>query len=699
MRDFDSNMNPSQERVLGVFKQCAQEGLLRNIDWACANTFAQLSPDSSSAAVLMAVCLLSHMEGLGHTSLPLEILYQWPEALGSDSTLWRSLSALMPQHESDWTRALLESTLIRQDQHNWLESQEELMNPLPVIWERWSEVPSLSFRRHWISDFLVARSLLFRSRLPTPYRADQVKKILSLLFPVHQADIDWQQMACALSIRSGLTLVTGGPGTGKTYTVARILGLMFALQSQSNSLKVALAAPTGKAAARLLGSIQQAMGPIQAQLHGHFDIGPNVARLTQAHTLHSLLGANSDGSRFKFNAQHTLNLDVLIVDEASMVNLEMMSALIQALDDQTQLIFLGDPNQLAAVEAGSVLADLCQGRRENDQETSSCPYSTHVLEHLSSVMSLTDDCVQDLSRTSSAVLDLSDHIVNLKRSHRFAGPIASLAELIQSGEPKMVHKCLSEQVSNEEVLQSITCTHALGVADLSLSAPVDALPQGRPSFYSYLSLLCDLIQRPKPPKADLQSLSTAQWVKELLHEFERYRILCAVNEGPLGSKAINEALEDQVLSSFSLPQMGEWYAGRPIMVTHNQYDLGLSNGDIGLVLPERRGELALKAYFQSGDELRAYSLSRLIGVQTAFAMSIHKSQGSEYEHTVLVLPDHMDQALSKELLYTGVTRAKKYLTIVQEKEGLMVKAMSQVLKRNSGLPAQIKRLSEHLGQM
>jgi len=132
------------------------------------------------------------------------------------------------------------------------------------------------------------------------------------------------------------------------------------------------------------------------------------------------------------------------------------------------------------------------------------------------------------------------------------------------------------------------------------------------------------------------------------------------------------------------------------MVTHNQHDLGLSNGDVGLVLPQKLGDPALKAYFLSGDELRIFSLARLVNVQTSFAMSIHKSQGSEYEHTLLVLPQHMDQALSKELLYTGVTRAKKYLTLVQESDGLVAKAISQVANRSSGLSAQIKRLKQHL---
>jgi exodeoxyribonuclease V alpha subunit len=191
-------------------------------------------------------------------------------------------------------------------------------------------------------------------------------------------------------------------------------------------------------------------------------------------------------------------------------------------------------------------------------------------------------------------------------------------------------------------------------------------------------------------------LNSNEWIKELLFEFERFRVLCAANEGPMGSKNVNLEIEKEVLRNFELPKTGEWYAGRPIMVTRNQHDLGLSNGDVGLVLPEQLGQSTLKAYFLSGDQLRIFSLSRLVSVQTAFAMSIHKSQGSEYEHTLMILPDRMEQALSKEMLYTGVTRAKKYLTLVQEDEGLIAKAMSQVADRSSGLSAQIKRLKKHL---
>jgi len=691
-----SSLNPSQERVLSVFKACASEGWLRNIDWACANTFAQMNPNTSGAAVLMAVCMLSRWEGLGHTCLPLKALQHWPSALGQELTAWSSLSDLMPQSESEWIQALESSVLIRHDSESWALSEAQLLDCAPVVFERWSQEPSLYFRRHWISEFLVAKSLIDRARTRLPHDAEQLKHYLSLLFPVSPESVDWQQLACALSIRSGLTFVTGGPGTGKTYTVARILALMFSLQDRPNSIKVALAAPTGKAATRLLRSIQNAMGPIQLQLQGQVDINQDIANLTKAQTLHSLLGASADGSRFKHNAKNPLDVEVLIVDEASMVNLEMMATLMQALEANTQLIFLGDPDQLAAVEAGSVLADLCQPSKQLQQSHALSSYSKQVFAELQGVMDLPSDFGGAMESPGLQALELSDHIVQLKRSRRFEGPIASLAELIKSADLRALNQWLSDEVSTDGVLQLKKYAQAQGVVDESIKPSADDLPKSRPNFYLYLRLLCDWIEVAKQASNHTSSVVPEDWVKALLLEFERFRVLCAVNEGPMGAKNINQAIETQVLSSFDLPQTGEWYAGRPIMVTHNQHDLGLSNGDVGLVLPQKLGDPALKAYFLSGDELRIFSLARLVNVQTSFAMSIHKSQGSEYEHTLLVLPQHMDQALSKELLYTGVTRAKKYLTLVQESDGLVTKAISQVANRSSGLSAQIKRLKQHL---
>jgi exodeoxyribonuclease V alpha subunit len=602
----------------------------------------------------------------------------------------------MPQNEQDWIQALESSALIRQDDADWSISNTHLLGSEPVVCERWSAEPSLYFRRHWISDFLVAKSLIDRSRMRLAYDPKKLKHFLFLLFPSPTESVDWQQLACALSVRSGLTFVTGGPGTGKTFTVARILALMFALQEKPNSIKVALAAPTGKAATRLLRSIQNAMGPIQSQLVGQVDIDKDVASLTQAHTLHSLLGASADGSRFKYNANNPLQASVLIVDEASMVNLEMMSCLMQALDASTQLIFLGDPDQLAAVEAGSVLADLCQPNHEMQQFSELTPYSSTLFKEFKSVMNLPSDFEPAWRNSFPEPLALSDHIVHLKRSRRFAGPIASLAELIKAADLKALARWMNDERETDGVVQIKKYPQAQGVVDESLSPLGENAEARRPNFYTYLKKLCVWNQKAKHASNHAPFVPPSDWVKALLLEFDRYRVLCAVNEGPMGAKHINQAIEAKVLSDFELPKVGEWYAGRPIMVTHNQHDLGLSNGDVGLVLPEELGSSALKAYFLSGEDLRIFSLARLANVQTSFAMSIHKSQGSEYEHTLLVLPQHMDQALSKELLYTGVTRAKQYLTLVQESEGLVAKAVSQVANRSSGLSAQIKRLQQHL---
>jgi exodeoxyribonuclease V alpha subunit len=213
----------------------------------------------------------------------------------------------------------------------------------------------------------------------------------------------------------------------------------------------------------------------------------------------------------------------------------------------------------------------------------------------------------------------------------------------------------------------------------------------KPNFLAYLSVL----QRQGALRQESRAPMLApveSWMEEALIEFERFRVLCAINEGPLGSVAINQAIEAQLQKQGWIRPKGEWYSGRAIMLTRNQHDLGLSNGDVGLVVADPSSN-AYRAYFLAGSGFQGVSINRLLSVQTAYAMSIHKSQGSEYEHALVVLQDHAEKSLTRELLYTGVTRAKRFLSVFQARSGLIEQSVSMRAKRTSGLSGRLQALS------
>jgi exodeoxyribonuclease V alpha subunit len=476
---------------------------------------------------------------------------------------------------------------------------------------------------------------------------------------------DWQKVACAVALRARLSVITGGPGTGKTYTAARLLALLLALHPDGSPLRVALAAPTGKAAARLKQSIDDALTRLPVPADAGLDLSALIARMGPARTLHSLLGARPDTRQFRHHAANPLDVDVLIVDEASMVHLEMMDALLQALPPTARLVLLGDKDQLASVEAGAVLGDLCQDAAAGRYSAATAQFVQRVAgQTLAAEFVLPDPAPV-----------LAQQTVMLRQSRRFKGAIGQLALAVNRGDAAAARACLGgpDNAVTSPVL-ALQPSSPQAVCALALGAT------GKPSYAEYLRLMQT---GPAEQGAEVSIEIHGQWVSSVLKAFERFRILCAVHQGDWGTQSLNAAVQKALADAGLLQVKGDWYEGRPVMVTRNDAQLGVFNGDVGVVLPNTEGKP--KVWFLDGEALRSVSVMRLAQVETAFVMTVHKSQGSEFEHTALVLPPGGAEVLSRELVYTGITRAREHFTLVEAEAGLLEAAIQRPSVRASGL--------------
>lgn len=598
--------------------QLAQhQRLLRPLDVQ----FARMVATEGQPALMLAAALVSRDAGEGHVCLPLSQLR--PESFFAGrhpelaQTLWHAAGA-----PEDWQSLLLAQTAV---------SNGQQATPLVVYRQR------LYLHRMWQSEGEVAQ-FIQRQHFSQSLEESRVRQTLDRYFG-HQPD-DWQKIAAAVALTRQVAVISGGPGTGKTTTVAKLLASLIELSPTPP--RIELTAPTGKAAARLTESL----GNTLQQLHLADDILKSFP--LEATTLHRLLGAQPGSQRMRYHAGNPLHLDVLVVDEASMVDLPMLANLIAALPVQARVVFLGDRDQLASVEAGAVLGDICRCAEEG--------YSPQRATELTRLTGCEVDGHEDASAP-----EVRDTICLLRRSYRFAATsgIGQLALAVNAGAVK----------TSEQVLNS-------GFSDLrhrSLSSSDDyqqLLNDCAVGYRDYLKLLAD----GAPPG-------------EVLAAFGRFQLLCALREGPFGVAGLNDRIE-QTLRQMGLIRRnitlnGKWYVGRPVMIARNDRALGLFNGDIGIAMPDE--EQQLKVWFPLPDgSIKAVQPSRLPPHDTAFAMTVHKSQGSEFDHTLLVLPNKMMPVLTRELVYTAITRAKRQLTLYVE-NAVFISAVRMRTQRRSGL--------------
>lgn len=665
----------------------------RHLDVALVRFVMQRDP-LATPGLLLAVAWLAHLEGRGHTCLNLALMHAQPEhelVWPAEHTLALSaLRATLPPTLEEWQNAIAASLLV------WVADGDrpDLGQPFVLARTHW---PRFYLRRYWRWEQMVAHALVARTRIgaeahtEVEVSAQRLRPWLQRLFVSaprrgrpsrHPPEPNWQQLACAMALRSPLTLITGGPGTGKTYTAARVLAVLLATAEDPDRVRIALAAPTGKAAARLKQSIDTSLQTLGQELHDTIDIAAVMARIGPATTLHRLLGASGSGRSWRHDAANPLPLDVLIVDEASMIHLEMMAALLVALPLQARLIVLGDKDQLDSVEAGAVLGDLCR-------DAVGGHYTSQTRDWLLAATgsTLPDKMVIPPRQAwaTTALPPLAQHTVMLRHSRRFEGPIGELAQSVNEGHEAKAVACLRRADQGVLVwhIQDQPQPHA--AITLAVSGRPTATGQAA-GYAAYAQLIRNGWSSAPPHRTGDATNQTAYetWVHRVLDAFERVRVLCATRDGPWGVTGLNEAIAQALTQGGHMRASGEWYAGRPVMITRNDPDLGVFNGDIGLVLPAPT-DGRWRVYFRDGPHLRWVGAARLAYIDTAFALTVHKSQGSEFDHTILVLPQAIGPLLNRPLAYTGITRAKTALSLVTPHDWVLRQALRTQASRHSGL--------------
>ena len=643
-------------------ERLTEAGELRRLSGAFARFVASLGP--ASGPLLLASLVLSELEGRGHSCLLLADLAQDAAGLlGLPAEEWTELAAAikpLPKNAKGWMAQLSGCEQV------WTAGEFDYGQPLVLDGD--ADNGRLYLRRYWRDETTVASSVRARAAAHQPVDVPAVRAWLDTLFATQRAaeKPDWQKLACAIALRGRMAIITGGPGTGKTYTVARLLALLFATAPDAARQRIALAAPTGKAAARLKQSIDKALGELADKVGDRLPLRELTARMGAARTLHSLLGARPDSRAFAHHRGNPLDVDVLIVDEASMVHLEMMASLLDALPPDATLILLGDKDQLASVEAGAVLGDLCA-----DAQAGNYNEDTVAFVREASGEAIPPDYVH-------AGGALAQQTVMLRHSRRFGGPIGQLALAVNAGDVEAATAVLRARGA-----LGVEVAHALRWIEHAQQQR--AIGLALEGYRPYLQLLKE------GPTQGADGAAHEDWVRAVLQRFEAFRILCAVREGEWGVEGLNTAIEQRLDGVGLIRRSSDWYTGRPVMVTRNDYATNVFNGDIGLTLPDPARPGSLRVWFLEGDKVRSVLATRLRHVETAYAMTVHKSQGSEFAHTVLALPKEGGAVLARELVYTGITRASREFTLLTPVPAVLGEAIGKRTHRASGLRGMIER--------
>ena len=485
-----------------------------------------------------------------------------------------------------------------------------------------------------------------QQRLAQPLRvADaELAAVLNFLFPpLPDGQTDWQKVAAATACLQRFTVITGGPGTGKTTTVTRLLS---ALLSTEPELSIALAAPTGKAAARMTESIRNAK---QKGALPHAQHIPD-----DSFTLHRLLGWTPNG--FRYGPQRHLPFGCVVVDEASMVDLPMMHRLLMALAPQTRLILLGDRDQLASVEAGSVLADLCDAGQEHGPDN---PFAARL-------SALTGYALEDVAEAARS--PMQNALAQLRVSHRFDANsgIGHLARAVNNSDTGAAQRAFSDFAGQ------------VRTSGLQPSVPYWSDTRWQQNVLMGLQDFCRAVKEQRP-------------AGDIFAAFGQYRLLVALRNGQSGVEQVNRQVEQLLVAHGLLAaRSGDslWYPGRPVMISRNDYDLGLFNGDVGITLWQTEGDQPqLKVAFPASDGgIRWLLPSRLPAHETAFAMTVHKSQGSEFTRVCLLLPQEWQSVITRELIYTAITRAREQFDVFSGADA-WERGLRARVQRASGLRA------------
>lgn len=716
------------DELFRLLEQWVELGWLRSLDAALVRFLDRETREAgqpASSLLLLASALASHQLGRGHVCLDLKSTRQE----GLDDTL-----SLPPEDRLVRDHALLPSELL--DNVELTAWQEVLNHPLLVADGADPEAPvntplvrdglRLYLRRYWQYEQTIYKQLISRmdqdgamADVGSP-PAKALTRALSALFPTlagssdsgtvsdRDSGPDWQRIACANAARRGFSIITGGPGTGKTTTVVKLLAVLQSVAldagDQPRALRIRLAAPTGKAAARLNESIAGTVAGLDLSALPEAD-QCRRAIPTEVTTLHRLLGSIPGSRRFRHDRNNPLVVDVLVIDEASMVDIEMMARVLEALPVGAKLILLGDKDQLASVDAGAVLGELCQRAIEGHytgatakwlEAVSGAAIPAELLDRLGRPL----DQVITLLRTSYR-FDAASGIGQLAASvNQPAGAAETAASAVRAVFSEGYRDIVQIRVDRQHPAPGIS-RHAVqgsaeqfpgGGAGRVVGSSEIAPPVGYGFYLRHMGL--------SRPAATDPLVSFDDWARTTLAAYGQFQLLCALRRGPFGVEGLNDSIANALKRAKLIDATEGWYPGRPVLVTRNDYSLGLMNGDIGITLqlparqwvngreviePDRQ---ILRVAFPAGDGsggIRWILPSRLQAVETVYAMTVHKSQGSEFAHTCLVMPDKLNPVLTRELVYTGITRARHWFSLLLPDSNVFDQAVARQVTRTSGL--------------
>jgi len=596
-------------------------GVLSELDYALAQALLGLTAESN-AELELGVALASWAVQRGNVCADLQQICD----VGFHDEEGHAVAGVVLPQLAHWLSCLQRSQLVQTDL-----GSGQVSRPLVLQGTR------LYLARYFAYEQRLAQALLERSQIVhSDLDAGLLKKTLDSLFPPAQAGAEGQRHAALFSALGGLSVISGGPGTGKTYSVAKILILLQQLATaRGEPCEIQLLAPTGKAAQRLGDALTQNLRDVPEELRKGIP--------TTASTVHRALGyQHRMPTRFRHGKDNPLSAQVVVVDETSMVDLALMSKLVEAVHPRARLILLGDKDQLASVEAGAIFGDIFDGN----------PGDGYSAPRVEAVRAMSGDALP-VSRKKPTP-GLHDSMVHLTRVHRFEGkgPIAELARAINAGNAEAALALLSSSAAKVSFRET---------------KPDDSLEIFRPLVTEHFS-----------------NLGQAS-ANEKLQMSSAFRFLCAHKRGPFGVEAVNAFVETELVRQGSISDLaGGWYEGRPILITENDYSLDLWNGDVG-VLARDEGGVGLVAVFPAADAgPRRFAPALLPAHETVFAMSVHKAQGSELDEIALVLPPLASPVVTRELIYTAVTRAKSKVTIFGSKD-VLAQAIETRVARASGL--------------
>lgn len=620
-----------------------EAGILDALDVEFARGVMRLIGSSTEKEPLVALGLAMASRAPAHGHLCFTIDLDAIELLPANKSLppWPD--------PKDWIAALRSSPLIRDA------NDQNTSTPLVL-----DDKGRLYLDRYYRYEISIADAVL--KRLSSHDATTDVSHLLNQLIPdsSNEKGVIEQRQAISSALSKKFFILTGGPGTGKTACVAAILLLLLHQNPKPEQLRIRAMAPTGKAAARLANAIRQFVSSAESRR-----IDPRLKSLLrflpkEAATIHRSLGAYPDSpGRYRYHKKNLLPADIVVVDEASMVDAALMAALVDAISDDTRLILIGDRDQLASVEAGSILGDLCDGLTERSRLSRKHRHPVSITAgnesesgHVATLrFPFRFDALSDIWDISSSIRELSN-LEGQALVHAIDGILAKLSHGIDGFS--------FVTISNKEGLQS--------------QAASEARKYILTSWDSVLKSIIETVKSVTDATSHLEAVNFA------LDQLNKFMVLCATREGPFGVESVKRLVLSEL--TYLINGSSDWFEGCPLMVTENDYELGLFNGDTGVVLRDNNNDLV--AWFQGQDRPRSFKRYNLPPYEIMFAVTIHKSQGCQFERVCLLLPELDTGFITREMVYTAITRAQKHVYLIASSEVLRA-ALGRRVVRASGL--------------